>query len=324
MKSILLLWGQRLIERRNAWFLAPLSWIWGFYSFLKNTLYDWKILPIERVPATVVSVGNLVAGGTGKTPLVLLLAETFCDRNVAILSRGYGKIPDEPLLLQRRLPKAKVYIGKDRVASARKAIEEGAELLLLDDGFQHRKLGRDFDLVILDGKDPFGKGHYLPWGFLRDSPKRLKEADALFIRGKNALFPHAIQIELQVKRILDQKEHLVSSLERTSIGYFCGIAKPEGFKKTLLDLGARICSEWILADHEPIKKEQLMAFASRCKSLNAKAVVCTEKDFIKLPKNLDLDLPLLFVEMELKIANGLKEWEMLVEKIGQRIDNTYA
>ena len=176
MKNRLFLFGQALI------------------SFLKNSFYDRKWISISSLPATVVSVGNIVAGGTGKTPFVHLLAKTFRHRKVAILSRGYGSIADEALLLARRLPEVKVYVGKDRVASGIKAIKEGAELLILDDGFQYRRLARDFDLVLLDGDDLFGKGHYLPWGYLRDSPKRLREADAVFIYGRD--------VRLEVKEIL--------------------------------------------------------------------------------------------------------------------------
>ncbi len=183
-------WGQSQIEK-GAFFLAPLSFLWGFVSFLKNFFYDVGLFKSVQVDCPVVSVGNLVAGGTGKTPFVHFLGKRFASRKTAVLSRGYGS-DDEPKLLQRKLPFAKVYVGKDRVQLAKKAVQEGAELILLDDGFQYRKLHRDFDLVLLFGEDPFGKGHYLPRGFLRDSPKRLKQADLILVNGKTSnllLFP---------------------------------------------------------------------------------------------------------------------------------------
>ena len=313
----ILFWGQEFIERGASVLLAPISWIWGLVSICKNQLYDGGWLPIHRVRRTVVSVGNLVAGGTGKTPLVHLLARTFAARKVAILSRGYGTIPDEPLLLGRRLPLAKIYVGKNRVASAKKAIAEGAELLILDDGFQHRKLGRDFDLVILDGKDPFGKGHYLPWGFLRDSPKRLGAADALFVQKGG--FPGAVQVKTVVSRILDLQEKEISSIEGWRVGLFHGIAKPDRFKKTVVDLGAEVVAQWVLADHEPADLEKIHSF---CKDLNVNALICTEKDFVKLPKGISLPFPILFLEVEMEIVEGQKEWEKLIEKIDQKIDNS--
>ncbi|HSX25710.1 MAG TPA: tetraacyldisaccharide 4'-kinase [Chlamydiales bacterium] len=317
LRSKLLLFGQEFIESGAAIVLAPVSWIWGLISICKNQLYDRGWLPVHRLRRTVVSVGNLVAGGTGKTPLVHLLAKTFAARKVAILSRGYGAIPDEPLLLSRRLPLVKVYVGKNRVASAKKAIAEGAELIILDDGFQHRGLARDFDFVILDGKDPFGKGHYLPWGFLRDSPRRLKEVDALFVQ--NGTFPGAIQMKTKVLRILDVREEEVASIRGWRVGLFCGIAKPDRFKKTVVDLGAEVVAQWILADHEPADLERLHAF---CKGLDVRALVCTEKDFVKLPKGIAFPLPIFFLEMGMEIVAGQKEWEKLIEKIDQKIDNS--
>lgn len=319
LRSKLLLFGQTLIER-GAWFFAPISFIWGAVSFLKNWLYDRDLLPTVSAGKTVVSVGNIVAGGTGKTPLVLLLASQFPHRKIAILSRGYGSVADEPALLARRLPQAKIYIGKNRSALALQAVKEGAELLVLDDGFQHRKLRRDFDLVILDGADPYGKGHFIPWGFLRDSPKRLEEASALFVRGPG--FPAAIQVELSIRRILDLGGREIPSLSGWKVGLFCGIAKPHSFKNTLSGLGAQAVDEWILADHEPASPKQLAAFASKCKSLGARVLVCTEKDFIKLPQGIDSPLPILFLEMELKIVRNREKWELLIEKIDQKIDNS--
>jgi tetraacyldisaccharide 4'-kinase len=323
LRSKFLLWGQRLIEN-GAWFLAPLSWIWGFVALCKNSLYDRGWLPTSRINRPVVSVGNIVAGGTGKTPLVHLLASRFPHRNVAILSRGYGEMPDEPLLLQRRLPKAKVYIGENRVKLARRAMAEGAQLLILDDGFQYRKLHRDFDLVILSGADPFGKGHYLPRGFLRDSPKRLASADALFISGKGAFsFPH-ISLQVQVDQILDFSERPVATIRGWPVAFFCGIAKPAAFKKTIVDQGAHIVAEWTLADHEQADENALRSFVSKSKSLGARALICTEKDFIKLNPYIRCDLPVLFLEISFRVSEGQNEWENLIAKIDQKIDNITA
>ena len=190
--------GQKLIENRGRGFfvLYPLSFLWGFVVLCKNWLYAKRFFSSRKMPRTVISVGNLVAGGTGKTPLTLLLAQVFASHRVAILSRGsgmQGELADEPALLARRCPGAQVYLGKDRRVSAGHAIREGADCLILDDGFQHRKLFRDFDLLLLSTRDPFGKGKgkfdfsipvgyqshpYLPRGYLRDSPKRLKETSA--------------------------------------------------------------------------------------------------------------------------------------------------
>ena len=154
LQSKVIQFGQKLIENRGRGFflLYPLSFLWGCVVFCKNQLYAKGIFSPRKMPRTVISVGNLVAGGTGKTPLALLLAQVFSPHRVAILSRGsgvQGELADEPALLARRCPGAQVCLGKDRRVSAGRAIEEGADCLILDDGFQHRKLFRDFDLVLL-------------------------------------------------------------------------------------------------------------------------------------------------------------------------------
>ncbi len=312
MRHKLLLCGQSLIER-GAWFFAPLSWIWALSVFCKNALYRRRWLEVHRVRSTVVSVGNIVAGGTGKTPFVHLLAKTFSHRRVAILSRGFGEMSDEAMLLQRRLPQVRIYVGKDRVALAKKAAAGGAELILLDDGFQHRRLHRDFDIVLLRQDDPFGKGHFLPWGFLRDSPKRLKEADAVFAGG--------FDFEPAATRILDGDGEEKTLLQGKSVGLFCGIGNPRAFKKTVEENGAKVVAEWILADHEPASLQRLARFADRCKSLSASAIITTEKDFVKLPSSFSALLPILYLEIELRLTQGRQRWENLIAKIDQKIDN---
>ena len=303
--------GRELIER-GAWFFAPLSWIWALVSTSRNKLYDWAWIRQRRVPCAVVSIGNIVAGGTGKTPFVQMISSSFPSRKIAILSRGFGKIPDEAMLLKRRLPHVKIYVGKDRASLALRAAAEGAELILLDDGFQYRKLYRDFDIVLVREEDPLGKGHYLPWGYLRDSPKRLKGADAVFSNGRD--FRH------RTIRILDEQEREIS-VQGWTVGIFCGIANPHSFKKNIDSLGALVVAEWILADHEPARPVLLERFANRCKTLGAKALITTEKDFIKGPR---CSLPIVFIEIEIEWLEGKGKWEKLIAKINQEIDNRSA
>jgi tetraacyldisaccharide 4'-kinase len=283
--------GQQLIER-GAWYLAPFSWIYAAVVMGRNWLYDSGWLSTVKVEPVVVSVGNIVAGGTGKTPFVHMLAAAFSHRNVAILSRGYGQMPDEAMLLAQRLPNVRVYVGKDRAALAQKI---QADLLILDDGFQHRRLQRDFDIVLDKGE----KDHYLPWGFLRDQPKRLQKAEVFQTR----------DLKLNVRRILDRKGNAVASIQGWKVAIFCGIANPRKFKKTVIDLGAEVVAERFFADHE-------IADIRKLPSVNA--LVCTEKDFVKLPAT---DLPIYYLEMEMEIVSGRERWEKLVEKIDQKIDN---
>ena len=167
--------------------LTAASVPYGTAVRLRNRLYDagWKARLRAAVP--VVSVGNLTLGGTGKTPCVEYLARFYRDRDVrvAILSRGYGgsgAANDEALVLEENLPDVPHLQGADRVALAGVAVEElEAELLILDDGFQHRRLARDLDVVLLDATDPFGQGRLLPRGLLREPASSLRRADAVLV-----------------------------------------------------------------------------------------------------------------------------------------------
>ncbi|MDE3055677.1 MAG: tetraacyldisaccharide 4'-kinase [Verrucomicrobiota bacterium] len=309
--NALFLFGEELIEKGKWSFLfAPISLCWKLFVLLKNWLYDAGLLPMQRVDALVVSVGNIVAGGTGKTPFTRKLAAHFADRSIAILTRGYGA--DETLLLQKS---ARVYVGKDRAALAKKAVREGAKLLLLDDGFQHRKLSRDLDILLLRGKDPLGKGHFLPWGFLRDHPSRLEEADFLFLQGIDFLHVPV--------RIRDQGGQSFPLQNGQRVGCFCGIANPSSFRDTLRALNLIVATEWILADHAAAPLAKLNDFFDRCKALGCSALLTTEKDIVKLP-SLSWPLPLLSVEIDLCMTGeGREKWQKLVATIENKLDNRF-
>ena len=186
--------------------LLPLSWLYRFFIYCRNWLYDrgWMRRYVPPVPL-VISVGNIVAGGTGKTPVTLMLAEVFYGRfKPAILSRGYrskaeklvapiflceGEGPlfpasycgDEPYLFAKRLPKALVIVGRNRRKASVLAAKAGAQVILLDDGMQHRRLAKDFEVIVVDAGNPFGNGYFLPRGFLREELHALKRADLIFV-----------------------------------------------------------------------------------------------------------------------------------------------
>lgn len=326
-------YGQNLIEgkRRGRAFLIPVSLIWRSVVFVKNWLYSQKMLVPKKVSKPVVSIGSVVVGGAGKTPLALLLANSFSHRRAAILSRGeslQGSLRDEPALLSKRCPQARVYIGKDRRLSAEKAISDGAEVIFLDDGFQHRKLDREIDLVLVSAKESLFDKKYLPAGYLRDDPRRLEEASFIFVNSIQSekelqdwkkTFPlerPLIGVNLEVSRFVPE-----ASLQGMPIAFFCGIARPERFKDLLLERGAKVVIEKILADHEGICPSELDAFAKEAKNLGAQALLCTEKDFVKLSLSDEISLPIIYPEMELKITAGRENWQKLVAKIEEKIDN---
>lgn len=280
------------MESGRCWPLAPLSLLWGGGVWLRKWFYDFGCVSPVRVSPVVVSVGNVEVGGTGKTPLVLLLAESFRHRKVAILSRGYGKVADEAMVLERRVRGVQVGVGKDRVKLAR---EMEVDLVILDDGFQYRKLARDFDLVLVTRK----REHYLPWGRLRDTPRRVRGEEEMVFRKV-------------VKRVVDGKGGELD-VRGKEIAYFCGIARPERFKKMLLEMGGKVVRELVLGDHERVEVDELEELGK-----GIEWILTTEKDFVKIPK---CELPIYYVELGTEVVAGRKEWETLIEKIDQEIDN---
>jgi len=186
-------------QRRPLW-LAPLSLLYGTIMGLRGLLYRMGLRHRIKVGVPVVVVGNLTVGGTGKTPLVAWLASAIAGvgLRVAIVSRGYGgrargvmrvtlhsrasEVGDEPLLLARRA-QATVFIGRDRVAAAKEAVRDGADIVISDDGLQHLALVRHCEIVVIDGQRGFGNGCLLPRGPLREGPGRLRRVNAVVLNG---------------------------------------------------------------------------------------------------------------------------------------------
>ena len=186
-------------DKGSLW-LAPFSFLYGALMGFRNLLYRIGLRQRFRMKVPVVVVGNLTVGGTGKTPLVAWLSTKLSavGMRVAIVSRGYGgrargvtrvtvhsrpsEVGDEPLLLARRA-QATVFVGRDRVAAAKKAVEDGADIVLCDDGLQHLALMRDCEIVVIDGQRGFGNGCRLPRGPLRESPRRLRRVNAVVVNG---------------------------------------------------------------------------------------------------------------------------------------------
>ena len=320
--------------------LAALSAVYRGCILLRHFAYDRGLFSSTKLPAVVISVGNVTAGGTGKTPLVHLLATALQDRvRLAILTRGYGsKIErsskvqqisdstlveacgDEPYLLAQKT-RAQVWVGADRVRSGQRAIAAGINCLLLDDGMQHRRLRRDFEIVVVDGNNPFSKGRFLPWGLLRDCPKRLKNADLIVATHLQDLEHYKTLQDtlapLSKAPVVGTQVAIVQRHKFTvdKVGVFCGIGQPAYFLQTVRDLKSEIVDTLIVKDHAAVDLNRLAAFAEKCRLQGAQALLCTEKDFVKLPADLSLCLAVLPVEMELKIIAGKEHWEHFLNKV---------
>ena len=338
--------------------LYPMSWIYRFVVKVRNWVYDqgWMRRYIPPVPL-VISVGNIVAGGTGKTPTTLMLSKAFYGRHqLAILSRGYrskvekldapvvlceGNGPlfpasycgDEPYIYASRFPKALVIVGGNRKKAARIAAKEGVQIILLDDAMQHRRIARDFEIVVVDGGDPFGQGYFLPRGFLREEISSLVRADLIilnhirdiqqFVDVKNQLqrYTHAPVVGTceKVSALREFSGSDILSLEGQKVVLLCAIAHPEYFRSTVEKLGADIVLELPLADHDSIKTKDLEQFALRAQKLGATYIVCTEKDRVKFKDDLKLVIPIVWVQIELCIIEGLADWETFLNRAETKI-----
>lgn len=290
------------------------SWLWtasvpyGWATRWRNNAFDRGLRETRRAPAPVISVGNLTLGGTGKTPCVEYVAGFFrdCGRRVAILSRGYGSnrgANDEALLLDWNLPGVPHLQGRDRVALATQAIQElGSEVLVLDDGFQHRRLGRDLDLVLVDATDPWGHGYLFPRGLLRESPQGLRRAHTIVLtrtdqvcskergRLREAIARIAPDVPLVETRHqpcflvnADRASAPLETLRRRRVAAFCGIGNPEAFRRTLAALSADVQSFRVFPDHHrytQADEDDLSAWA--VKLPREGFLVTTQKDLVKL------------------------------------------
>ncbi|MEN0111258.1 MAG: tetraacyldisaccharide 4'-kinase [Planctomycetota bacterium] len=303
----------------------------------RNRRYDRDPRAVTHCPAPVVSVGNLTLGGTGKTPMVKWVARFLRDEGarVAILSRGYGAAPgrasDEGLELSWALPDVPHLENRDRVAGARTAVEElASQVIVLDDGFQHRRLGRELDIVLIDATQPFGFDRVFPRGALREPVASLRRADVVCLTRSDLVTAERRRtIHNRVASVapdaawcesIAAPTRLVASaedgaaiadgnapLERllgARVAAFCGVGNPEAFHATLLALGADVVAWREFADHHPYDRGDVEALARAATDAGAVLIVTTQKDLVKLRTPRIGDLPLWAVAIETRIALG--------------------
>lgn len=278
--------------------------------------YDGGLFAAARGPRPVISVGNLTAGGTGKTPLVIHLARALLARGQrpGVLARGYGadrdgELNDELRLIAREVPDALLAPGRDRVARAQEAAGRGATVLLLDDGFQHRRLHRDVDVVLLDATDPWGPGGLLPRGLLREPPEALARAHLVvlsrieFLRGPErarleeevratgyegpivgmSLVPRALEpLPPPTAAEADRLAEPPGALAGQRVLAVCGIGNPAAFGRTLEGLGAHVARLEALPDHHGYTAADVTRVAALARELGVDRVVATAKDAVKL------------------------------------------
>ncbi len=314
--------------------LRSLAIPYGTVTWCRNRLYDRGLLTSHRVPALVISVGNLTVGGTGKTPLVLWLVQWFRQQGDAagVVSRGYkagpGQPNDEAMEMAARIPDLVHVQHRDRVAAAREAIERGGcEIIVLDDGFQHRRIHRDLDVVLLDALEPFGWEYVLPRGTLREPVSGLARADVIALSRADAisaeqrsalrdrarrLAPDADWIEVihQPTCLIaaDGQQRSLLHLQGRSVAAFCGIGNPQGFLHTLQTLGCQVTGFRALPDHFAYPNAEVARLARWAATMpRVDTLLCTCKDLVKLGTQHLGPCELWAVEVGLEVTNGKED-----------------
>lgn len=317
---------------------------YGWAVWLRNRHYDREGYRVCRARAPVVSVGNLTLGGTGKTPCVEYVVRYYREqrRRVAILSRGYGGDAgpnDEALVLADNLPDVLHLQGADRVTLASRAADEfDAEVLVLDDGFQHRRLARDLDLVLIDATDPWGPGYLFPRGLLREPMVELRRASVVMLTRCNQveasergrlreavarLAPKALIVETSHRPVeLIRGDREVASLHRLSnrpVIAFCGIGNPGAFRQTLNDLGAKVVGWRTFSDHHRYSDKDVEELQVWSKSQPADCLMATtQKDLVKIRQARWDTHELWAVRISMNVESGERDLHQKLDEVVNR------
>ncbi len=320
--------------------LVPLSWLYSGIVRFRNLLYDWDLLPVHWVPAPVVSVGNVTVGGTGKTPIVIFLSKLYEEKGkrVGILTRGYGrvskktalvfgskanvtpeKIGDEPYLILQNLKGVSIAVDKNRWKGGLALWRnEPVDVFLLDDGFQYRAISKQAEIAVLDATSPFGNGHVLPAGWLREPLSALKRASLIWLTRVDEA-PNLGDVLRRVRALTRvpivqsvHKPETVSRVDRSEqkpldffagkpIAAFSAIGNPESFRHTLEKLTVDLKYFKSFPDHHRFTEKDSDLIRRMAKDRGAAHIVCTEKDAVKLEK---MDPDFWFLKISIQMVRG--------------------
>ena len=332
--------------------LYPFAKIYGFVVKTRIFFYKKGILRCVRLPVPVFSVGNITVGGTGKTPVVEHIARYLRakGKRVAILSRGYAAnirqettfpdkniCNDEYLLFKENIPDVPHLLNKSRVKGGREAIKRfQAECLVLDDGFQHLRLARDLNIVIVDALNPFGHEQIIPRGMLREPLEGLKRANMILLshvdqcsRDKITVITNRLRkitggvpvIETVHKPIClesakDATKLDIHCLRGKRVFVFCAIGNPVSFRKSIEGLGAEIAGIRVFPDHHVYTLSELQGLNAEAQSMKPDAIVITQKDRVKIGNNLSIwDFPVWTLKIEICVVNGREIFENKINAI---------
>ena len=340
----------------------------------RHWLYDKRFIRNQALGCLVVSIGNLTCGGTGKTPVVEVFARSLSarGRKVAILSRGYRRkkrsfweklmhafhsgemeLPpqvvsdgknllmdsehagDEPYMLASNLPDVAVVVDKDRVKSGIHAIDEfETDVIILDDGFQYLRLKPHINIVLVDSTAPFGNGHVLPRGILREPIKNIRRADYIFLTKsdgshknqhlKRFLRRHTRRAEIiecchrprHLVKLFTERENVeLEFLKGKKVAALSAIARPESFEEFLEQLGAVLVARDHFADHHRYSQQEIIDFINTAKSHGAEMIVTTEKDAVRIPHIERCDVPIYYLRIQIDILSGKESFDQCISRI---------
>lgn len=352
------------------WLLGAAATVYGGAVRMRAGCYRrGRLLKSRRLPCPVISIGNLSAGGTGKTPMAVLVARRLSDHGwrVVLLSRGYGggaekhggvvsdgrslqmdaaMAGDEPYLMAVTLPQVPVIVGRDRFVAGMQALEKfDAQVLVLDDGFQHLQLARDLDLVLLDAADPLAGGRLIPRGMLRELPGALSRAQAVVLTRAGRLTPQVLAARVaQIRKWCPQQPIFAARHEAfvggmaaagrggrlpgpagslqaaTGLGghalfAFSGIARNADFRRSVVRLGGRIVGYRDFSDHHAYTPKNQAAIVQAARRAGADALVTSEKDYVRLAQLFRWPLNLLVVGVKMQLLDASAAFTRLLEAV---------
>ena len=340
-------------------FLKPAGWLGKGIIKMRRALYDHGLYSSEETVLPVISIGNLTTGGTNKTPFVEFVANRLKSFGLhpGIVSRGYGghtsgpivfkygessreAVGDEPLLLSQHLQDVPIAVSSDRIADVRALREHGVDVVVADDAFQHRKLARELNIVLVDATCPFGNGAPLPDGVLRELPNSLARAHIVVITKVDQTRPERLsRLKKKILRWTPENNLFLSRLGRpewfrwdgrqlqpvlenfsnTKLTAFSAIGNPHSFLATISADGVQVVSYTEFKDHHHYETTELHEIEDKARSLGALALCCTEKDIYNLPKDYTPGLPLFVPRICTVVEDELRFWRIAAEQLRPRL-----
>ncbi|MBI5274090.1 MAG: tetraacyldisaccharide 4'-kinase [Chlamydiales bacterium] len=316
-----------------------ISGIYRLGNTIHRLLYTVKIKKRVKTKTCLISIGNITAGGNGKTPFLMMLLHDLHLKHVAVICRLFrstlddiafatvdkqdARFGDEPRLIATVFPSYDVFVGKSKSDVAMQIDNQHFNMIVIDDGFQHYRLIKDYNIVMI-GADHDFEQYYLPVGVLRETPKHLKEADLIVIhQAHNKLFFEEMHKKIRkytkadiIGTIMTLDRGAVELIQGKQVALFCAIASPGSFIQ-LVEGYATIVYYQLLPDHSMLDQDALVEFAKKSKERGASCLVCTEKDFIKLSSTTILGIPIYCMKATMQVVYHIEIYQQLLSKLKQ-------